>query len=148
MIVENHKITHRNVASKLYNFVPAEIDLALKDFNTILNSHGYHGTGSIFFSMLSDPTGEVMTAQLFLPIQENHFTISEEEGIEFSSYFHVNQLLMTRIKGNFEEESQAKYWELSQYMGEKEMIQKTPVFVEYKKSHAGDTYVEMSVGAL
>jgi hypothetical protein len=148
MIVENHRITYRNVASKLYNFLPVEIDIALTDFNTILNNHGYHGAGPIFFSILSDPTAEVMTAQLFLPIKEDLFTISKEEGIEFSSYFHVNQLIMTRIKGNYEEESQMKYWELSQYMGKKEMIQKTPVFVEYKKSHAGDTYVEMSVGVL
>jgi hypothetical protein len=31
-------------------------------------------------------------------------------------------------------------------MGEKEMIQKKPVFVEYKTPHVEDTFVEKSVG--
>lgn len=148
MIVENHQIAYRNVASKLYNFLPEEIDVALNDFDEILTAHGYHPTGAIFFSIISDPTAEVMTAQLFLPIAENHFSISKAVEVNFSSYFNVDHLLMTRITENYEVQSQVKYWELFAYLKEHNMTQKTPVFVQFKKTRSNRTYAEMSLGVL
>lgn len=148
MIVENHQIAYRNVASKLYNFLPEEIDIALNDFDEILTGHGYHPTGVIFFSIISDPTAEVMTAQLFLPIAESHFTFPKEEEINFSSYFIVDNLLMTRVTENYEVQSQVKYWELFAYLKEHNMTQKTPVFVQFKKTRSNRTYAEMSLGVL
>lgn len=52
MIIENHQIAYRNVASKYYNFVPEEIDLAFQDFDQILSSHGYN-TADVMFFLLS-----------------------------------------------------------------------------------------------
>ncbi|WP_066074064.1 DUF5085 family protein [Neobacillus soli] len=146
MIVENHQISYRNVASKRYNFVPEEINLAIEDFEKILSEHGYHIDGKMFFSILSDPTAEVMTAEVFLPIEENTFTISPKEEVEFRSYFCIHPMIMTRIVDDFDQQSQMKYWELLDYIKRHDMKQKTPVFVEYKQSHAGRTYVEMGVG--
>lgn len=148
MIVENHQIAYRNVASKLYNFLPEEIDIALADFDLILTGHGYHPTGTIFFSIISDPTAEVMTAQLFLPIEENHFTFPSDEEVNFSSYFNVDNLLMTRVTEEFEVQSQVKYWELFSYLKEHNLTQKTPVFVQFKKTKSNRTYAEMSLGVL
>ncbi|TQR21386.1 DUF5085 family protein [Psychrobacillus vulpis] len=148
MIVENHQIAYRNVASKLYNFLPEEIDTALMDFDSILTSHGYHPTGPIFFSIISDPTAEVMTAQLFLPIAENYFSLPKEEEVNFSSYFNVDNLLMTRVTENYEVQSQVKYWELFNYMNEHNMTQKTPIFVQFKKTNSNRTYAEISLGVL
>lgn len=148
MIAENHQIAYRNVASKLYNFLPEEIDLALTDFVSILDEYGYQITGPMFFSVISNPTDEVMTAELFLPIKGKHFTIPKEAEVNFHSYFLVDHMLTTRIKGDFEVEAQVKYWELMEYMNAHEKTQKTPIFVEYKKSRAGQTYTEMSVGVL
>ncbi|KQL36827.1 MULTISPECIES: DUF5085 family protein [Bacillaceae] len=148
MIAENHQIAYRNVASKLYNFLPEEIDIALKDFDTILTDHGYHPTGPIFFTIISDPTSEVMTAELFLPIAESQFSIPKEEEVNFRSYFYVNNLLSTRIINDFDVQSQVKYWELFDYMKEHNMTQKTPVFVQFKKTNSNRTYAEMSLGVL
>lgn len=148
MIVENHQIAYRNVASKLYNFVPEEIDIALNDFDEILTRHGYHPTGVIFFSIISDPTAEVMTAQLFLPIAESNFSIPKDVEVNFSSYFNVDNLLMTRITENYEVQSQVKYWELFAYLKAHDMTQKTPVFVQFKKTRSKRTYAEMSLGVL
>ena len=146
MIVENHQIAYRNVASKLYNFVPEEIDVAISDFDTILGDSGYHSNGTIFFSIISDPTAEVMTAEIFLPIEESDFNNRTEEEVSFNSYFFIKPMLMTRLKDDFDEQSQVKYWELIDYIKGHNMSQRTPIFVEFKRSPAGRTYVEMSVG--
>ena len=148
MILGNHQITYRNVASKLYNFVPEEIDLALSDFDRILTSYGYHPTGPIFFSMISEPTAEIMTAELFLPIAENYFRIPKEEEINFRSYFCVDNLVMARITESFETQSQEKYWALFDYLEEQGLKQKTPVFVQFKKTQTNRTYAEMSLGVV
>lgn len=146
MIVENHRIAHRNVASKLYTFLPEEIDLAMSDFDAILQKYGYHTNGILFFSIMSDPTAEVMVAELFLAIEESDFTIPPEEEIYFRSYCSIDPMLMTRITNDFNEQSQVSYWALIDHMRRHRMEQKTPVFVEYKQSHAEQPYVEMSVG--
>lgn len=148
MIVEDHQIAYRNIASKYYNFLPEEIDIAIKDFDTILSDHGLNFGGIIFFSIISDPTAEVMTAKLFIGIEENQFNIPKDEEVGFSSYFFINRMLMTRIIGEFETASQVEYWALIDYIKKHELIQKTPIFVEIKRSHEGQTYVEMSVGVL
>ncbi len=148
MIVENHQIAYRNVASKLYNFLPEEIDIAFNDFDLILTGHGYHPTGQLFFSIISDPTAEIMTAQIFLPVKESHFSLLKEEEVSFSSYFSVDNLLMTRVTEEYEVQSQVKYWELFSYMEAHNMTQKTPVFVQFKKTRSNRTYAEMSLGVL
>lgn len=148
MIVENQQIAYRNVASKLYNFLPEEIDIALKDFDMILTSNDYHPTGTIFFTIISDPTSEIITAELFLPIMENYFSLPKEEEVNFRSYFAVDNLLMTRIRDNFDEQSQVKYWELFDYMKQHRLSQKTPVFVQFKRTKSNQAYVEMSLGVI
>lgn len=145
MIVENHQIAYRNVASKLYRFVPEEMNLAISDFDNILSENGYHPDGRMFFSIISDPTDEVMTVEVFLSIEESQFHLNSDEEVNFHSYFSVNHMIMTRITDDFDEQSQVKYWELMDYLKRHHMTQKTPVFVEYKSSHSGQIYVEMSV---
>ena len=146
MITGNHKIAHRNVVSKYYNFLPEEIDVAIKDFVMILEKEGYQPNGSLFFSIISDPTAEVMTAELFLTIEEENFTVQTDEEMFFRSYFLMNPMIMTRITDDFDAKSQVKYWELINYIKQNGLKQRTPVFVEFKSSHSGRDYVEMSVG--
>ncbi|WP_163581066.1 DUF5085 family protein [Gracilibacillus saliphilus] len=146
MIVQNHRIAHRNVASKYYRFYPDEIELAVKDFQSILEENNYHPDGRILFSILSDPTSEIMSAEIFLPIWEDKFTIQEQEEIKFHSYLSIGPMIMTRITDDFNEQSQVKFWELMEYINQNNLPQRTPVFVEYKTTHSGKTYAEMSVG--
>lgn len=150
MIVDNHHIAHRNVASKYYNFFPEEIDKAFSDFQNILENNHYNPDGRIFFSILSDPTSEIMDAKIFLPIVENQFTMRErvKEEFDFHSYFFIKPMIMTRVTENFDELSQVKYWELIDYIKRNDLTQKTPVFVEFKSTYYGKNYVEMSVGVL
>nr|WP_106782998.1 DUF5085 family protein [Lysinibacillus timonensis] len=147
MIAQNHQITYRNVASKYYNFVPEEIELAFADFDQTLENYGFHVTDQLFFAIISDPTSPVMTAEIFRPIEEDNFTtMPKSEDIRFRSYFSVNGMLMTRITDQFDEQSQTKYWELVEHIQKNEIVQSSPVFVEFKRSHSGVAYVEMSVG--
>ncbi|MEK4711898.1 DUF5085 family protein [Sporosarcina sp. FSL K6-5500] len=79
------------------------------------------------------------TAELFIPIEA-------EEEINFSSYFLINRMIMTRLTDDFDTQSQVTFWELLIYIEEHEMSRKTPIFVEFKETNAGQTNVEMSVG--
>src|SRR5699024_11667711 len=97
MIFENHQIAYPNVVSKYYNFVPGEIELAIKDYDEILQRHGYHSNGTLFYSIISDPTDEIMTAELFLTIKESNFHIDTEEQMYFRSYLNLKRLIMTRM---------------------------------------------------
>lgn len=146
MITNNHKIAHRNVVSKYYNFLPEEIEVAINDFVSILEEQGYHTNGNIFFSIISDPTAEMMTAEIFLTIEEDYFVRKTDEKMFFRSYFLISPMIMTRIMDDFDAQSQEKYWELIDYIKNNGLKQNTPVFVEFKNSHLGRGYVEMSVG--
>ena len=148
MIVENHQIAYRNVTSKYYSFLPEEIDVAIEDFDRILSNYGFNTSGTMFFSIISDPTDEIMTAELFFPIEESHFNIPVEEEIKFSSYFFINRMLMTRVTEDIESASQVKYWALLDYIKEHDMTQKTPMFMEVKNTNQGQAYMEMSIGVL
>ncbi|MFF2753563.1 DUF5085 family protein [Psychrobacillus sp. NPDC058041] len=147
MIAKNHQISYRNVASKLYALLPKEIDSAIKSFHMILTSNGYHPTGSIFFS-ISDPKDEVMSVELFLPIDENYFSLPKEEEINFQSYFSVDNLLMVRVIDDFEVQFPVKYSELFEYLKNHQRIQKTPVFIQFKKTNSNQIYAEMSIGVV
>lgn len=147
MIVEDHQIAYRNVVSKKYNFVPEEIELAFQDFVQLLSKHNYSPAGVVFYTILSEPTAEVMTAEIFLTINEDSLVIPSEEAVKFTSYFCVDNLLMTRVKDDFVLKSQEKYWELFSYMEQKKYVQKTPLFIQMKKMHTtNSSYVEMSLG--
>src|SRR5690625_2190021 len=146
MITDNHQIAHRNVVSKYYNFLPEEIDVAIKDFDSILEEQGYHTNGTMFFSIISDPTEEDMTAEIFLTIEEDHFIKKIDEEMFFRSYFLISPMIMTRVMDDFDEKSQVKYWDLIKFIKRNRLKQQTPVFVEFKNSHSGRNYVEMSVG--
>lgn len=145
-ITENRMIRHRNVASKRYSFVPAEIGLAFEDFRTILQPHGANVDGRLFFTMLNEPIAEVMTAELHMGIKEDDLTIPAEEEVIFRSYFEVKGLAKIRLMDDFDEQSQVAYWALYDHVKKGNLQQKTPVFVEYKQAPDGNTYVEMSVG--
>ncbi|WP_449354453.1 DUF5085 family protein [Virgibacillus natechei] len=146
MIVEHHHIAHRNVVSKYYSFVPEEMDIAIKDFHEIMEKHNYHSDGRMLFSILSDPTSEIMNAEIFLPVVEDNFTMQGQEQMNFHSYLSIKPMIMTRVMEDFDAQSQVKYWELIDYIKRHGMKQRTPIFVEFKNSHLGRTYVEMSVG--
>lgn len=141
-----HQIAHRNVASKYYRFKPEDLEIALEDFTSILEEDHYHPTGDMFFSILSDPTADEMIIEIFVPIKEDRFKPNSGEKILFRSYFSVTPMVMTRVTKNFNEQSQEKYWELFSYLNRNELEQRTPVFIEYKKTRSGKIYVEMSVG--
>ncbi|AMQ07763.1 DUF5085 family protein [Sporosarcina psychrophila] len=79
------------------------------------------------------------TAEVFIPIEA-------EEEINFNSYFLNDRMIMTRLTDDFDVQSQLTFWELLTYIEEHEISRKTPIFIEFKETNAGQTNVEMSVG--
>lgn len=147
-MISNHKVAYRNVASKYYAFRPEEIDKAIDDFRMILEGNGLHLSGNMFFSIISNPQSEIMTAEIFLTVEEDTIKglVDPKENIRFRSYFTLSPMLMMRIMENFNHESQKIYWELLGYLQVNQLERTTPVFVEYKNSLSGIDYVEMSIG--
>lgn len=139
-------MAYRNVASKLYNFYPEEIGEAIKDLTSILEKYGYHPTGELFYSMISEPTAEIMTAEIFMPIEEPLLNVPKEEEVSFRSYFLIKNAVSARLLKEFDEQSQVKYWELVSYAEEKNLRRATPFFVEYKRTYRGTFYAVMSFG--
>lgn len=147
MIYPNHGIAYKNVVSKYYKFAPAELDVAIEDLHRLIEEQGYHIVGNFFYSMLSDPRDEeIMVAEIFMPIVEDHFQNKTDEEMFFRSYFNIKPMVVTRVMDNVEEESQVKYWDLQRYLNTNGFEQSTPVFVEFKADHEGKSYVEMSTG--
>ena len=146
MIVENYEIAHRNVVSKYYNVAPEEIDDAIMDFHKILKDNGFHPIGLMFYAIIFEPTDDMMTIEVFIPIEEDRFDIRTNEQMYFRSYFNVKSMIMTRMLGEFETESPKKYRELVTYIRRNGLEQRTPLFVEYKFNYQNKLYVEMSIG--
>ena len=144
MITNNHAIAYRNVASKLYQFYPEDLQEALTDFAVILTENGYTPGDKIFYAFLNEPQAELVTAEIFMTIEETDCFIPDED-VRFNSYFLVDGMLMSRISGQFNEQSQVRYWELFGYMKKQNKRQVSPVFVEFKRTRSQKTYVEMSV---
>lgn len=139
-------MAYRNVASKLYNFYPEEIGEAIKDLTAILEKYRYHPTGDLFYSMISEPTAEMMTAEIFIPIEEALLNVPKEEEVRFRSYFLIKNTIAARLINQFDEQSQVKYWELVAYAEDKGLRRSTPFFVEYKRTYRGTFYVVMNFG--
>ncbi|GEN32012.1 hypothetical protein HNQ35_002415 [Cerasibacillus quisquiliarum] len=146
MIFDNHRIHYRNVVSKYYKFTPAEIDAAISDFVQLLDQLGYHPVGRYFYALLSEPTDELMVAEIFIPIEENDFHNTSNEEMYFRSYFNIEPMVMTRVMENYEEEAQIKYWDLMRFIKNRGLEQKTPMFFEFKSSNNGKAFVEMGFG--
>lgn len=147
-MISNHKVAYRNVASKYYAFRPEEIDKAIDNFRMILEGSGLHLSGNMFFSIISNPQSEIMTAEIFLTVEEDTIKglVDLKEDIRFRSYFTLSPMVMTRLMENFDHESQKIFWGLLGFLQVNQLEQTTPVFVEYKKSLSGLDYVEMSIG--
>ncbi|WP_240628677.1 DUF5085 family protein [Bacillus salacetis] len=143
---DQHAITYKNVASKLYRFLPEEINLAFEDFEELLTKHGYHTTGEMFFAIMSNPFDELMVAEIFFVMEEDRMELRKDENVNFRSYFFVKEMVMTRALEEFEMSSQEKFWEILNYIKTKDQVQTTPIFVDYKQTTKGTTFVEMSAG--
>jgi len=145
-MIENHSLSYQNIVSKYYRFLPENIEEAFIDLRDIITKQGCHPAGALFFSVLSEPTEEIMLAEIFMSIEENHVDFPEEEDVKFRSYFNIKPMLMTRIRDDFYHEAQVKYGELHRYIEEHQLTDKTPIFMELKLDNEGNNYLEMSIG--
>ncbi|MCT1576494.1 DUF5085 family protein [Oceanobacillus kimchii] len=147
-MIANHKIAYQNVASKYYTFHPEDMEKVLRDFTKVLENADLHLDGRMFFSIISDPQSDVMTAEIFMSVKEDSIKekIDPKEDIRFRSYFALSPMVMSRIMDEFDQNSQEKYWDLIGFLAKNQLSQTTPVIAEFRNSISGRNYVEMSVG--
>ncbi len=147
MIVENKKLAYRNVYMETYSFYPKEIGEALKIYESKLEQANLTPIGPFFFEIISDIHDEIMDATFYTPIKENKLPENfDDDYVRFSSYLYIDQMIMTRVMGDFDKESQVKYNEMLRYAGEQDLTIITPFFNVFK-SIGDQTYVEIYLGA-
>ncbi|MEI3613192.1 DUF5085 family protein [Pseudogracilibacillus sp. SO30301A] len=117
MIFGNYSIAYRNVVSKYYNFHPDQLDHTINSFVQLLVENDYHPTGNVFYSMIIELAEDgLMTAEIFIPIEESNFTNTTGEQMFFRSYFLIESMIMTRVLNDFEQKASEKFVELHHYM--------------------------------
>jgi hypothetical protein len=61
-----------------------------------------------------------------MPVEQSY--VPEDMDLHFQSYFYINQMLMTRVKGNFEINTEFAYQKLLQYVIDSEYKIVSPIF--------------------
>lgn len=148
MIVEGQKIEYRNVISKYYTFIPAEIQLAIDDFFEIISENRLTPDGPFFYSINTynqKDTSEPILAEFFLPVKENNVEI-DMEILNFRSYFAVSDMIMTRIDHDFENETLESYGKLLEYI-DKQGMELTAPFFHLLKVIDEKSYMQIYLGA-
>ncbi|MBP1044532.1 DUF5085 family protein [Vagococcus sp. BWB3-3] len=147
MIVENKKLAYRNVYMETYSFYPEDIDEALEKYQSKLEEVGLTPVGPFFYEVISDIQDEIMDATFYMPIKESRLPDNfDDEFVRFSSYLRIDQMIMTRVMGDFEKEAQSRYNEMLRYAGDQDLTIVTPFFNVFK-SIEDQTYVEIYLGA-
>ena len=147
MIVEGQVISCRNVVSKLYTFYADEIELAIADLSNLLLERNLTPSGPMFYSIISDFREEPLTAEFFVPVEENSLPDLFDDEVDFRSYFSVDSLLLTRIDSDFETLSVEKHFELIDYTIENNMEISSPFFILTRVVDE-KAYVEIYLGAM
>ncbi|CAD5900925.1 DUF5085 domain-containing protein [Carnobacterium maltaromaticum] len=145
MIAEGQKLMFKNVVSKIYNFHESEISEVLQQFTEEIEANDLHPNGPFFYSINSDLTKKEVLAEFFVPVMENYKEFSDEY-LEFQTYFFVDQMIMTRLEGDFEEEVGTKIVELIEYAHNNKMETTSPVFFKINQFEE-QTFLEIYLGA-
>ncbi|MBA4535591.1 DUF5085 family protein [Bacillus aquiflavi] len=125
MINPNDSIRYMNVVSKTYHFHYNDIDDIMKRFltevvqNTMIK-------GPLFYSINNVPMDEMVNAEFFMPIEEDHLELGNE--MYFHSYYAVEDMLSICLYDQFEKHTEVAYHMLLEYMEQNDLTQTTPFF--------------------
>lgn len=135
------KLCFQNVVSLRKQIYYTELESFYKEFITKLVDNGYTIKGPYFYSLNSEVGNEIMDIELFMPIVENKFNC---EGLQFQSYFEVNNLFTTVIKGNVAENAEQAYESILQAIVQNDLAIATPFY--HVMSNTGSAYVNLYMG--
>lgn len=105
----------QNVLRKRKTFHITELKEELDAFLTAVETAGAHPSGPLVYSLNNVPEDGNMDIEFFLPVEEDYIEI---EGMRFSSYFEIDNVILTAIDRDYEELTKEAYarllWTLEQ----------------------------------
>lgn len=105
----------QNVLRKRKTFHITELKEELDAFLTAVETAGAHPSGPLVYSLNNVPEDGNMDIEFFLPVEEDYIEI---EGMRFSSYFEIDNIILTAIDRDYEELTKEAYarllWTLEQ----------------------------------
>ncbi|UZJ77756.1 DUF5085 family protein [Fictibacillus sp. KU28468] len=126
MIAEDQSIAYSNVVSKEYFFHYSEMENVIKDLLSEIAKAHLTIKGPMFYALKNIPKDENMYIELFMPVHEDK--IPSSESLTFRSYYYVDEMLMKRFTGNYENLTEFVYAELFQYMVDNNLNLASPIY--------------------
>lgn len=126
MIVDYEELMYKNVVWHTYEIYYKDFEKALEDFNQKLISANLTVNGPLFYSLNNIPHDEIMQVDMYMPVEQSF--VGKESDLHFQSYFYIDQMIMTRITGDFETNTEFAYDELLKYCLEHEYIIVSPMY--------------------
>lgn len=126
MVVEYETIEYRNVVMSTYDIHVSQFEMALEDFNEKLTDAHLTVKGPLFYALYNIPFDERMLIDIYMPVEQSN--VPKDTDLTFQSYFYIDQMLMTRVKGQFEANTEKAYDELFRHVMENGYKISSPIF--------------------
>ncbi|WP_018662586.1 DUF5085 family protein [Heyndrickxia acidiproducens] len=126
MVVEYETIAYRNVVWHTYDIHVSQFEMALEDFNEKLTAAHLTVKGPLFYVLYNIPFDERMLIDIYMPVEQSN--IPKDSDLTFQSYFYIDQMLMTRVKGQFASDTEKAYDELFRHVIENDEKISSPIF--------------------
>lgn len=115
----------RNVIKKRTRFHFSQMEKELELFLETIDQAGGHPDGPVVYSLNNIPYDGYMDIEFFLPLKEEYLDI---EGMNFSSYFEVQNMIMITMQGDYEELTKVAYARLLWTLEQNDQAQNTPFY--------------------
>jgi hypothetical protein len=124
----------RNVIKKRASFHVSQMQNELDAFMTAIEKAGGHPDGPIVYSLNNVPEDGNMDVEFLLPLQEEYL---EVEGMRFSTYFEINNVLMVSLDHDYEELTKEAYARLLWTLEQNDQELNTPFYHILQTEGAG-----------
>lgn len=140
-VVKVRRLAFQNVVRKRMSFHYSELEKHLEQFVSGVVDAGYQLKGPFFYSLNNVPLNEIVDIEMFMPVSNDIFQL---EGYKFSTYFELNNLLKTVVRGDFASMTEVGFAKLIVSLEENDLEMATPFYHVIPKD--GLQYLELLVG--
>ncbi|QUW20800.1 DUF5085 family protein [Sporosarcina sp. Marseille-Q4063] len=126
MIVDYEELMYKNVVWHSYEIYYKDFEKALEDFNEKLVKAKLTVNGPLFYGLNNIPRDEIMQVDIYMPVQQSF--VAKDTDLNFQSYFYIDNMIMTRITGDFETKTELAYDKLLKYSMENDYNIISPMY--------------------
>lgn len=126
MIVDYDELMYKNVVWHSYEIYYKDFEKALEDFNKKLVEAELTVKGPLFYSLNNIPLDEIMQVDIYMPVEQAY--VPKDVDLNFQSYLYIDQMIMTRVKGDFETNTEFAYDKLLKHAMEYEFKIVSPIY--------------------